>query len=246
MLDMRYWSTVIFLLLLSFCIFAEDNLMYGIPGEADLLINREGFALGYSHEHRQALWICYVLTKKNLLREQTKRTNKFLPDPAITFCPVQPQDYNRTGYDRGHLAPAADMTYSFDAMLHSFFMSNISPQIPGCNRGIWKRIENQARKWAKKEGRLYIITGPIFGSDRKWLGKTGIPIPTGFYKIILDMTPPMKMIAFITPNQPSKKRVYSFVTTVDHIEELTGFDFFSKMEDALEAKLEKEADFSLW
>lgn len=243
---MRYFCLILLAFFLSFCVFAEDRLLYGIPSETDICLNREGFALGYSHKHRQAVWICYVLERGNLLREQVKRSNKFQPDPAISFRPVHPQDYSKTGYDRGHLAPAADMTYSLETMMQSFFMSNISPQIPGCNRGIWKRIENQARKWAKKEGRLYIITGPIFGSDRKWLGKTGIPIPTGFYKIILDMTPPMKMIAFITPNQPSKKRVYSFVTTVDHIEELTGFDFFSKMEDALETKLEKEADFSLW
>ena len=243
---MRYWSTVLFFLFFPFCIFAKDNLIFGIPTEADILINREGFALGYSHEHRQALWICYTLTKENLLGEQIKRSNRFYPDPAISFRPVHPEDYSTTGYDRGHLAPAADMTYSLDTMLHSFFMSNISPQLPGCNRGIWKRIENQARRWAVKEGKLYIITGPIFSKDRKLLGKTGIPIPTAFYKIILDMTPPMKMIAFITPNQPSKKRVYSFVTTVDHIEELTGFDFFSTMEETLEAKLEKEADFLLW
>lgn len=78
------------------------------------------------------------------------------------------------------------------------------------------------------------------------LGKTDIPIPSAFYKIILDMTPPMKMIAFVTPNQPSKKRVNSFVTTVDHIEELTGFDFFSGMDDTLETKLESEANYDHW
>ncbi len=243
---MRCYSVILLFLFLPFCVAANENLLFGIPKDADIHINREGFALGYSHKYRQAIWICYTLKKENLLREKVKRRNKFQADPAITVRPVTPKDYSRTGYDRGHLAPAADMIYSFDAMLHSFFMSNICPQLPGCNRGIWKRIEKQARNWAINEEKLYIITGPIFGEKKKMLGKTDIPIPSAFYKIILDMTPPMKMIAFVTPNQPSKKRVNSFVTTVDHIEELTGFDFFSGMDDTLETKLESEANYDHW
>lgn len=244
---MRKFLTVLFLSLQAVFVFSAEHLqLYGIPSETDLLLERKGFALGYSYKYRQAMWVCYSLTREQLLKEQVKRSNKFQADPDIPFCPVQPGDYTKTGYDRGHLAPAADMTYSFDTMLQSFFMSNICPQIPGCNRGIWKRIENQTRKWALKEGSLYIITGPIFRGSEKLLGKTDIPIPTGFYKVILDTTPPVKMIAFIAPNQTTKKRVFSFVATVDEVEKITGFDFFNMLEDQLENALEKEADFSRW
>lgn len=244
---MRFLFCLLCSLIFSFCIYASEHLSYGIPAETDLCISRKGFALGYSHKHRQAIWVSYILTREHLEKEQVKRSNRFLPDPAISFQPVQPNDYTRTGYDRGHLAPAADMTYLYDTMLHSFFLSNICPQIPGCNRGIWKRVENQTRRWALKEDRLYIITGPIFNDDtKKTLGKTNIPIPTAFYKIVLDLTPPMKMIAFIVPNQTTKKRVPSFVVTVDEVEQITGFDFFNCMDDSLEELLEKESNFKAW
>lgn len=237
---------ILLTLLFSCCVFAEEHLSYGIPFETDLCINRSGFSLGYSHKYRQAVWVSYILTKEQLDSKQVRRTNRFQPDPAIKHQPVKPKDYRRTGYDRGHLAPAADMTYTYETMIHSFFMSNICPQVPGCNRGIWKRVENQTRKWAMKEERLYIITGPIFTGGEKLLGKTNIPIPTAFYKIVLDLTPPMKMIAFLVQNQTSRRRVPSFVVTVDKVEEITGYDFFNTMDDELEERLEQEADFSAW
>ncbi len=223
-----------------------DHLVYGIPYEPDLVLNRSGFALGYSQKYRQAIWVSYTLTAEQLSGQQVLRSNVFQADPAIKYKPVQPQDYVKTGYDRGHLAPAADMTYSMETMEHSFFMTNISPQIPGCNRGIWKRVENQVRRWAVKENCLYIITGPLFKKEHKTLGNTEIPIPYAFYKIILDSTPPMKMIAFIVPNQTTKRRVYSFVTSVDAVEKLTGYDFFSELPDEIENGLEAHYNFADW
>ncbi len=223
-----------------------DHLVYGIPHNSDLILNRTGFSFGYSRKYRQAIWVSYILNAGQISGKQVRRSNIFQPDPAIKYNPVQPQDYAKTGYDRGHLAPAADMTYSMETMRHSFFMTNISPQLPGCNRGIWKRVENQIRRWAVKEESLYVITGPLFNSDSKMLGHTEIPIPYAFYKIVLDRTPPMKMIAFIVPNQTTKRRIHSFVTTVDAVEALTGYDFFSNLPDEQESKLEAAADFNKW
>ena len=160
--------------------------------------------------------------------------------------PVHPKDYTRSGFDKGHLAPAADMTYSFGSMSDSFFMTNISPQIPGCNRGIWKRLENQVRRWAVKEGKIYIITGPIFSKKPAVIKTAAIPVPVAFYKVILDLTPPMKMIGFIVPNQTSKRRISSFSVSVDEVERITGYDFFSELDDELENRLEKENDLQNW
>ncbi len=154
--------------------------------------------------------------------------------------------YTKTGYDRGHLASAADMAYSVETMTNSFFMSNISPQIPGCNRGIWKRLEKQVRMWAIKEQKLCVITGPIFQPRAQTLGKTDIPIPAAFYKVILDMTPPMKMIGFIVPNETTKRRLHSFVVTVDEVEKITGYDFFRELPDEIENKLESNCNFMDW
>ena len=143
-------------------------------------------------------------------------------------------------------APAADMTYSFGSMSDSFFMTNISPQIPGCNRGIWKRLENQVRRWAIKEKKLYIITGPIFSEKPAVMKTAAIPVPVAFYKVILDLTPPMKMIGFIVPNQTSKRRIASFAVSVNEVERITGYDFFSQLDDELENSLEANIDIFTW
>ncbi len=160
----------------------------GIPYKTDLMLTRQGFALGYSKKYRQALWVSYILTSENLKTPKVRRLDGFSPDPAVKYRPVQPKDYLRTGYDRGHLAPAADMTYSLEPMKNSFFMTNISPQIPGCNRGIWKRLEKQIRLWALKEHKLCVITGPVFRKYNKRMGEAKIPVPYAFYKVVLDMT----------------------------------------------------------
>ena len=223
----------------------SGHLIYGIPSEVDLLLNRSSFAIGYSFKSRQPMWVCYILSANQLNAPKVRRRNKFAVDPDVGFDPVKPAEYRKTGYDRGHLAPAADMSYAELPMKHSFYMSNMSPQLPGFNRGIWKRLELQIRRWTLQEDRLCIITGPLFFSARS-ASRIGnaIPVPDAFFKIILDLTPPYKMIAFIIPNDTTKKRLKSFAVTVDHVENLTGFDFFAGFPE--EAELERRVDAKLW
>ena len=232
------------LTLLSWLIAAESNL--GIPVKSDLLLQKTGFTLGYSFKYRQSIWVAYTLTAENLQAKQVRRRDEFRADPEVKNHPVHPKDYTRSGFDKGHLAPAADMTYSFGSMSDSFFMTNISPQIPGCNRGIWKRLEKQVWRWAIKEEKLYIITGPIFPQKTLVMKNTAIPIWEAFYKLILDLTPPMKMIGFIVPNQTSKRRVYSFAVSVDKVEQATRYDFFSQLDDELENNLEASYKREMW
>ena len=224
---------------------ASVNLSYGVPSPPDQLLARRGFSIGYGKKERQAIWVCYILTAETLDLPRVARSNMFRPDPLVEN-PVYPRDYRKTGYDKGHLAPAADFTYSEETMRNSFYMSNISPQIPGCNRGIWKRLEQQVRNWARKKGRICVITGPIFSADDKSLKDTGIRIPQSFYKVVLDTTPPEKMIGFIIPNETTKKRLGSFIVTVDEVEKRTGCDFFSGLPDEQEQKLESSVDPADW
>jgi endonuclease G len=211
-----------------------------------MLLLRPGFALGYSHQRRQAIWVSYQLTAEQLKKRRVRRTNAFMADPDITLTPVQPEEYRATGFDRGHLVPAADMAHDQTPMRHSFFMSNISPQLPGCNRGVWKRIESMTRKIAAKEEHIMVICGPIFSPYPKMMPNTDIPVPEGFFKVILDLTPPMKMIGFIVPNRSNRSHLKSFVVTVDQVEEITGMDFFSRLRNDVEKKLESRSDISEW
>ena len=229
--------------------FQAENLPLGIPLETDQILNRKGFSLGYSYRHRQALWVGYVLRKEHLTGRKFRRPAVFKTDPAVKRTPVSTQEYNNTGLDRGHLAPAGDMAYSAEAIANSFFLSNISPQVPACNRGIWKRLESQVRKWALREGALCIFTGPIFTSEKREQtadASETLPLPGAFYKVILDMTPPMKMIGFIVPNRGSRERLPKFAVPVDEVEQRTGCAFYDRLEDELEERLESAADFVCW
>lgn len=120
-----------------------DNLDLGIPqgGQIDRVFNREGYAFGYSEKYEQPLWVTYKLTDYELPAMPVPRTNDFREDPRVLSRTALPEDYKNSGYDRGHLAPAADMGWSKKTMSESFYMSNMSPQVPDFNRGIWMHLE---------------------------------------------------------------------------------------------------------
>ena len=216
---------------------ASDNLDYGTPA-ADCVVDRTGYALGYSEEHEQAVWVMYRLTREETLTRAAIRTDDFREDPNIVTFSALPSDYSRSGYDRGHLAPAEDMKFSETTMRDSFYMSNMSPQKPDFNRGVWKKLEKEVRRYAYNEGSVFVITGPILERGLKKIGGANkVSVPRRFFKIVYDETPPCKMIAFVLPNEGSTRPLSFFATTVDEVERLTGLDFFAGLEneDALES-----------
>ena len=183
-----------------------DNLALGIPGKCDTLIDRPGYALGYIEYHEQAAFVIYKLTAREALTKEVQRTNRFRRDPEIPTGSATTADYRRSGYDRGHLAPAADMAFSVQTMADSFFMSNMSPQKPAFNRGIWKRLEEQVRQIAIREKAIYVVTGPILPKKKTvTIGANQVTVPTHYYKVIFDLTPPRKIIGFILPNEGRKR-----------------------------------------
>ena len=224
-----------------------DNLALGIPGKYDTLINRPGYALGYIEYHEQAAFVIYKLTAREALTKEALRTNRFRSDPEIPTGSATTADYRRSGYDRGHLAPAADMAFSVQTMVDSFFMSNMSPQKPAFNRGIWKRLEEQVRQIAIREKAIYVVTGPILPKKKTvTIGANQVTVPTHYYKVIFDLTPPRKMIGFILPNEGSDCPLEDFAVTVDVVEKATGLDFFSALPKAVQERLECTISVSAW
>ena len=224
-----------------------DNLALGIPGKCDTLIDRPGYALGYIEYHEQAAFVIYKLTAREVLTKEAQRTNRFRSDPEIPTGSATPGDYRRSGYDRGHLAPAADMAFSVQTMADSFFISNMSPQKPAFNRGIWKRLEEQVRQIAIREKAIYVVTGPILPKKKTvTIGANQVTVPTHYYKVIFDLTPPRKMIGFILPNEGSDRPLEDFAVTVDVVEKATGLNFFSALPQAVQKKLESKITVSEW
>lgn len=210
------------------------------------IIKHLGYAFQYSEKHEQAFWVGYELTKKET-EKAFDRTDEFIPDPAVSTGTAAVGDYLKSGYDRGHLAPAADMGWSQQAMAESFYFSNMSPQVPGFNRGIWKNLEEQVRTWAKAYDSIYVVTGPVLKDGLVQIGSNGVSIPKYYYKVILDNTGgDAKAIGFLMPNEASKEPLEKFVVSVDQVEQETGIDFFNKLPDSRENAFEKEVCIPCW
>lgn len=205
------------------------------------ILKRKGYTLSYNADYKTPQWVAWELTKKET-KGKEGRTDKFLPDPDVRGAKAYTGDYTKSGYDRGHMAPAADMKWSRKAMEESFYMSNICPQNPNLNRGDWNDLEEKSRHWAKKYGVVYIACGPIYDNKRpKRIGNNKVAVPDAFYKVVLinDKKNP-KAIGFIFPNKAGHKPLKKYVVTVDSVEKRTNIDFFSALPDEIENKIEAE------
>ena len=227
-----------------------DNLTLGVPTFAcDVIIDRAGYALGYSEKYEQPLWVSYKLTAEEVKSKKAKRSGDFRSDPDIPGNSASPEDYKGSFFDRGHLAPAADMSFSLQAMSESFYMSNMSPQRPEFNRGIWKKLEAKVRDYAVANGAIYVISGPVFDPDTPaiTIGSNKVAVPDKYYKVLLDPdSSDPKAIGFIFDNRDCKKPLQDYAVTIDMIEELTGLDFFNQLDPDDERTLESECNYLLW
>ncbi|WP_164675208.1 DNA/RNA non-specific endonuclease [Anditalea andensis] len=209
-------------------------------------IVHSAITLSYDEEHEQAHWVSYKLTS-SMLKGKEKRTDKFIQDPKVSTKSASSSDYRLSGYDRGHLAPAGDFTYDMQAMRESFYMSNISPQSPSFNRGIWKKLEDQVRYWAREYEEIYIVTGPVIKKKEITLGINNVTVPNYFYKVILDIHPPeYKAIAFLMKNESSNRPLLEFAISVDSLERFSGLDFFPMLPDTLERRLQEMKNHEIW
>ena len=232
----------------------EIPLCAGKHGAADHQIrNFENYSLCYRESYEQAEWSAYCLTEEEL-EKNAKRSDDFRSDPEISTGSATPADYKKSGYDRGHLSPAADFAFSDKAMSETFYMSNMSPQKGSLNRGIWKDLESEVRLWAKSFGRVYVVSGPILEKPAEAyesIGENHVTVPEFYYKVILapvyeddeDRKSPedadsVLAMAYIFPNEKCEGTLDDYAVTVDEVEKRTGLDFFALLEDSVENEIE--------
>lgn len=210
------------------------------------MVRHRYYTLCYHEQHEQAAWVAYMLTSTRT-NKLVERANRFLVDPKIATGSANNDDYAKSGFDRGHLAPAADMSFDWEAMEESFYYSNISPQMPGFNRGIWKRLEEQVRNWAQLYDTIYIATGPVLQSDLPAIGPNRVSVPKYYYKAILTYTQRhQEAIALLLPHESSRQSLQHYVISIDSLESLTGIDFFERLPDVVEEQLERKSDSEQW
>ena len=226
-----------------------ENVDLGIPASTNQFIKHQYYMLGYNSQTKQANWVSYTLTKPMLINKKVNREDNFRPDPMVKNGSAELSDYRRSGYDRGHLCPAADMAFNAKAMSETFYLSNISPQVPAFNRGIWKMLEEKVRDWSIKNGKVYVVTGPVFysGKKNKFIGKNKVEVPNAFYKVLLVYSPgKSKAIGFLIPNQDTKKRLIYFSMPVDNIERITNINFFGFLPEDIEEEVESTCNYYQW
>lgn len=220
-----------------------------MKGTPERIIRHTGYTLSYNREHNAPNWVAWELTKAET-EGTLPRANDFLPDPDVPEPHrVTTSEYTGSGYDRGHMAPAADMKWSSRAMSECFYMSNICPQNHALNSGAWATLEKACRRWAAREGAVYIVCGPVYkDKHRKKIGRTlRITVPDGFFKVVLCLNSGReKAIGFYYANRSGRQDMDRAARSVDEIEELTGIDFFVNLPDRQEAALESAYSLKLW
>ena len=223
-----------------------DSLIFPSLDSNDVLIHHYAYSMVYDNSHEQSKWVCYKISSA-FESGMYKRTNSFKEDPFITEGSASHSDYKGSGYDRGHLAPAADMTWSEVAMAESFYYSNMSPQRPSFNRGVWKRLESRIRKWGSDFDSLYVTTGPLLTDSLDVIG-SGVSVPNHFYKTVLSFKEgkPFSSISFLLENKGSKSRLKDFVISTDSLEKISKINFNSGLNIILQDSLENNLDRTQW
>jgi endonuclease G len=226
----------------------EQHVRYGAPSDEEIILCRLGYALSYDTEHKVADWVAYHLDRDKV-RGQHPRKDNFQPDQDVPVgARSEPKDYKGSGFDRGHMVPAAAMKWSPQAMSESFLLTNMAPQVGnGFNRHIWARLERHVREWASERGDLYVVTGPVYDpGPLKKIGDNKISVPSHFYKVIFDPTR-VEAIAFTLPNKSTPtSELPSFINTVDEVETKTGLDFLSELSDQVETLVESARAEAMW
>lgn len=209
------------------------------------IIEHTGYTVSHNSKWKLPNWVGYELTRREVAG-QNPRDDCFAPDPMVKGNKAELSDYKGSGYDRGHMAPAADMKWSKKVMKESFYLSNMCPQNPSLNRGDWNDLEEKVRSWAKRDSAIIVVCGPIVSKRPKKIGNN-LAVPEAFFKVVLSpygKNP--QAIGFIMPNEAGNNPLSSYAKSIDEVEALTKMDFFSVLPDELENRIEAGYNLKYW
>lgn len=215
-------------------------------GFASQIKEYTGFTLSFNKDNKTPNYVAWELLGTEVSNE-VSRTDNFWQDPEIEGCTAH-RDYTNSGYDRGHMCPAADQKWSTEAMNDCFVMANMCPQLHDLNAGAWETLESKERQWAKRDSAVMIIAGPIYTEDdTKYFGNAKVRVPGAFFKILLApyLSEP-RGIAFVYPHMKCEGNMQDYATSIDEVEKITGFDFFSSLPKEIENKVESFYSYSDW
>jgi endonuclease G len=210
------------------------------------IITHAGYTVSYNPEWHIPNWVSYELTRDET-EGKLDRSDDFEVDPKVKgVCPSN-EDYKRSGYDRGHMAPAADMKWNSTVMKECFYYSNMCPQKHSLNAGRWKTLEEKVRDWAQEDSAIVIVCGPIVDKGYNTIGNARVAVPQRFFKVILvPFLKKPRAIGFIMKNEKEELPLSSYVVSVDRVEKITGLNFFSALPDDVENSIESSNSTYGW
>lgn len=218
---------------------------------SEQLVSHKAYSLSFNKDYKVPNWVFYELTRDEI-KGTLERSNNFQEDPNIKHKDASHlEDYRRSGWDRGHMAPSMDMNWDPEVLDESYFLSNMCPQGHDFNSGIWLDLEHQVRYWAKRDSAICVVCGPVLPKSKdakiRTLGDSKVLIPDYFYKIVFaPFADRPRAIAFVMPNHQEDAKISSYAVTVDSVENLTGIDFFPVLPDVLEEKVESSFNLRDW
>lgn len=206
-----------------------------------------GFTVSFNKDNHTPNYVAWELLGSEVSTE-ISRSDNFWQDTEIEGCPAH-SDYTGSGYDRGHMCPAADQKWSQQAMDDCFVMANMCPQIHDLNAGAWETLEAKERQWAKRDSAIMIVAGPIYTeNDTKRMSRNvPVRIPSAYFKALLaPYVDSPRAIAFVYPNMSAPGNMQDYAMSVDELEEILGYDLFHNLPDELENKVESQYSFTEW
>ncbi len=222
------------------------------PSQKGEWIKKPNYLIYYDQDIMQARFALHKLESADTRGSANRHGLRFNENEPTMLPVASYSDYSGSGFDRGHLVPAADFQCCQEQLEETFAMSNVAPFDSLLNRYAWAELEKKTRQWARRYGELYVITGPVFEHRMQYFGKyTDISVPTHFYKLLVrystNSSIPESTIAFLLPNEPTPHFVMERqMVSIDDLEAKTGLDFFKSLPDELEDKLENARRNGSW
>ncbi len=228
----------------------ESSSSYELPRltsqNKEQILLRLGYTLSYNPKTKIPRWVAWHLSA-NHTDGDIGRSNDYREDIDVPTPRANVEDYKGSTWSRGHMCPAGDNKWDYKAMSETFLLTNICPQHTGLNSGLWNRIEQDCRRWAKKYGDVYIVCGPVLlNQEHETIGINKVVVPEAFFKVILRLNPQPAAIGFIIRNNEGKKKRDQFVNNIDQVERITGIDFFPALPDEIEKKVEAYSNIEDW
>jgi len=238
------------------------HLPFGQPA-CDRLLVLAAYVVCYDVGNRIPAWVAYELTSSDVITKD--RRDAFRTDPRLSETDsASCADYKGSGFDRGHSVPRDDMNRTFEVQASTYLLSNMSPQTKKLNEGIWAYLEQRTRSWAKANGKVYVISGPIISGPIQKL-QDRVVIPTAFFKIVLrKVDGTLQAQSFTLPNRndlevPPGGFLHATLTKAEadlyllahaesmkKIEQLTGLHFLTDLPTPARQGVEQNAATTLW